>query len=1567
MPEASVLAISQGSIAREMESFDAKRENLTEQFRVVNQDIESCNSRLSNVTEGLSRVYVSDVASVVGNFERYLEGFGVNVHELLEAIRVSEVDDKMMELQLPTLDLSKFGEIKGKEYNFGLFKLSGFNKRQNLGNREFALGNIVEYLDARNTLADLEARKASMESGLNDPTSSYDKNMGDLESKFLGYVALNHLEKIAESRGIESLSSWLEGAEASQLCLDGYNMIRRESDLGHLADWENAADEADKVGGVGEARGADKSRVPGADYIQQTPSLKRRELLDLKQNLLSRMGPATIARFFEENRGDVGAGDKVIIRSGVLQCGSFHLHLSGEKAGKWYRFSGGEGGDIYKLAGYLGISEKASVGHQARESEFNNFKAVARFVGANLDMIHNESSDLDNRLDNHLNHNAYYTLVAKEISNIQTEDMARLGSQYVAAYKDSWQSLQVVADGASPFDPQRDTPFLIGIKVRASNSAVTDVGNVKYAIYDYKDARGNLVGHVLRSEGNKIAESSNDAAGVKKAVYPISYSKNLETGEFAWRVKGFAAGNLIYGAESLEVNDKNGSSVKPVLIVEGEKTCEAAKELVGQEYVVISWSGGSSAAGKVDWSLLAGRDIVIWPDADSAGVKAAGLIEGSLGENNVDVKSLNIIDVRSLGLSDGWDMADNLPSHLKKFSIKDIIADSSSAIDHSRALLREKIGAIEFGRDFSVTNSGKIGVLQDIASRNLQKAGLWSAKYQERLTHELSVVEKSGSADEFILASNVVKYCKAHDIAVGVGRGSAVGSLTAYALGIHCVDPIKYDLSFERFLSEGKSTIPDFDIDVSSRDREKVIDYLFQAFGERVALMATTHDKRHPSGVVVLPDGIDREEAVSRGLCSFTLVNPSGYPIMKNAGSFKDLEKLGFRKIDILSSHMLDKIRDTIDSVNKKFGSSVDFAEVEKYAMSDKETYSLIARGDTLGIYQLESLAAQKICRQVAPEKFADVLNILALNRPGTQEFVNLFDSRENDEGINRESERGNNNFKIFDPQGVLRETRGAILFQEQVMEAGVKYFGVQEKDADAFRRDLEKDPGDRIAGDKDACIKQATALDKNLTEDQAESLYASLEKFAKFGYNKSHAVAYSKVTIVSAYLKVHYSQEFSKHFGIEKDKALDKTSDKPGSSSVGIKEVDRSHQTRVHKYLYGRIAEYMKEEGVSDRYVREFITERMTYSSREELGYSKEPVYNKDMTISKKAFSILLDELDKEKIPRNRIAHYVKAELLIDSSRKKEASREVGHEDISKNVPHRNPDIDLDILVRDKIAFAVSSVSFEAEEKVIAAGKRGEDLIFNDVFEERADYSARASDNLSIEHDASMIAKISAMKSAERGAKLTFDEREKIHMLYDSRDEKIQFEMESHRRIRSFAEESGELAAKYLAGQVVDYKMQHGAAESVWNGEPHLSSRRFEIMKNVANEQALLEHQMNSRFSASGAGGTNNADTGKENIEGKHKPSDEVLTKSIIAQDKICAIRLATHRLCENMTMKIHEVGLEKLDVASCQMMRNAEVLKVEKELHLSQRAYAIDRTRELQENKERELSRGHDGGMGM
>ena len=317
--------------------------------------------------------------------------------------------------------------------------------------------------------------------------------------------------------------------------------------------------------------------------------MNREILLTLKQAIIAEITELQIQQFFEKYKDrDLELNKTVTVERKILKCGSLRMELAGDKKGMWFRFSKNKGGDLFKLAEYLGASKKVD---NEFLQEMENIMAALRFM--------NEPQPKQER---------------KFPKALKKED---------------WKPMEIVPSGIT-LDIEKDFGWFLKDK-RCD------------AIYPYRHVGGKLMGYTARFV-NKDGS---------KDVLPISYCQN--NGYRQWRLKGFVKNNVIYGAELIKLTDN-------ILIVEGEKTCNAARKLIKQfgfDMVAISWKGGSNNAAKVDWSVLTGKNVVIWPDNDEAGIMAARDIS-----SNAKYKSLNIIDTQALDLLEKWDLADEVPDHV---------------------------------------------------------------------------------------------------------------------------------------------------------------------------------------------------------------------------------------------------------------------------------------------------------------------------------------------------------------------------------------------------------------------------------------------------------------------------------------------------------------------------------------------------------------------------------------------------------------------------------------------------------------------------------------------------------------------------------------------------------------------------------------------------------------------------------------------------------------------------------------------------------------------------------------
>ena len=441
--------------------------------------------------------------------------------------------------------------------------------------------------------------------------------------------------------------------------------------------------------------------------------------------------------------------------------------------------------------------------------------------------------------------------------------------------------------------------------------------------------------------------------------------------------------------------------------------------------------------------------------------------------------------------------------------------------------------------------------------KRLKKSQSASVKtYQERLQYELSVIEKMGYADYFLIVYDFVKYAKTHDILVGPGRGSAAGSLVAYCLGITDVDPLAYDLLFERFLNPERITMPDIDMDFPDNKRDQVLNYVREKYGSHHVISIVTFgtfalrssirdiarvmkiDPSRVNGIItrVVNDDIDetdhemirllRVAKKIEGLPRHTGTHAAGMilskqdltnylPLQPGINHFyqsqfeaSELEALGLLKIDFLGIRNLAVIDDALKMIEAQ-GKKIHLLDLP---LDDQKTFDLLSVAETTGIFQLESSGMRAVLRKLKPSSFEDIVAILALFRPGPMDHI--------DEYIER---RNGKNYNYIHPhlEPILKPTYGIIVYQEQIMRIAHEFAGYTLAEADLLRRGISK---------KDKAILDAERLrfiekceQKGYTDQDANNIYDLIVKFADYGFNRSHSVAYALVAYQMAYLKANH------------------------------------------------------------------------------------------------------------------------------------------------------------------------------------------------------------------------------------------------------------------------------------------------------------------------------------------------------------------------------------------------------------------------------------------------------------
>ena len=476
------------------------------------------------------------------------------------------------------------------------------------------------------------------------------------------------------------------------------------------------------------------------------------------------------------------------------------------------------------------------------------------------------------------------------------------------------------------------------------------------------------------------------------------------------------------------------------------------------------------------------------------------------------------------------------------------------------------------------------GVDSSIYLMSLAKAGLSkrlnnnvTKDYLDRLSYELNIINNMGFANYFLVVYDFIRYAKKKGILVGPGRGSAAGSLVAYSLGITEIDPLKYNLLFERFLNPERKTMPDIDTDIPDIYRDDIINYVTDKYGKKrvsgivtFGTLAAKQVLRDVSRIFSVPlykvdrltsfipvmshkkleefyrenekfrAYINSDETLSKVYKVASIIEGFPRQIGTHAAgivmckkdldevipltksddmyltgySMNYLEELGLLKMDFLGIRNLTIIMNVMDMVYKTRGERIEFNDIP---LDDRDTYTLFARSDTSGIFQFESNGMRGFLRKLKPSSFDDLIAAIALFRPGPAENIDLYIARK--EGREKVIYQD----KSLEP--ILKETYGIMIYQEQIMQVANIYAGYTLGEADILRRAISKKKVDVLKNEESKFISKAKELGHD--ESISKTIFASILKFAGYGFNKSHAVAYSLVAYKMAYLKVHYKLEF--------------------------------------------------------------------------------------------------------------------------------------------------------------------------------------------------------------------------------------------------------------------------------------------------------------------------------------------------------------------------------------------------------------------------------------------------------
>ena len=453
--------------------------------------------------------------------------------------------------------------------------------------------------------------------------------------------------------------------------------------------------------------------------------------------------------------------------------------------------------------------------------------------------------------------------------------------------------------------------------------------------------------------------------------------------------------------------------------------------------------------------------------------------------------------------------------------------------------------------------------------------------YTDRLSHELNIINSMDYSSYFLIVSDYIKWAKKNLIPVGPGRGSGAGSLVAYCLDITDLDPIEFDLIFERFLNPDRISMPDFDIDFCEEQRDKVFEYLKSKYKDGVAHIITFgklkarmvlrdvgrvlglsygHVDRickmvpfDPSRPLTLQESIDREprfkeeikqnfkvkklidlslklEGLNRNMATHaTGVVIAGnklseqFPLYVDQSSNLILpstqydmyssENAGLVKFDLLGLKTLTVINKTLKRLKSK---NINL-QIETINLKDENVYNLLSTGETTGLFQLESTGMREAIKQMKPNRFDDIIALVALYRPGPMSNIPIYNDCKN---------------KIKKPdyihptlEKILEPTYGIIIYQEQVMQIAQTLAGFTAAEADILRRAMGKKKKAELDKQKENFINGA--IKNGISKDVANFVFTKIEPFAQYGFNKSHAAAYALIAYQTAYLKTYYKEDF--------------------------------------------------------------------------------------------------------------------------------------------------------------------------------------------------------------------------------------------------------------------------------------------------------------------------------------------------------------------------------------------------------------------------------------------------------
>ena len=649
-----------------------------------------------------------------------------------------------------------------------------------------------------------------------------------------------------------------------------------------------------------------------------------------------------------------------------------------------------------------------------------------------------------------------------------------------------------------------------------------------------------------------------------------------------------------------------------------------------------------------------------------------------------------------------------------------VVAQRCAAGSPRRKPILPSIAGDKAGEDAQLIDDAKAGLEQRLAVAGITDAEARKT-YFDRLDFEADVITSMGFSAYFLIVADFIKWAKSQDIAVGPGRGSGAGSVVAWALTITDLDPLQFGLLFERFLNPERVSMPDFDIDFCETRRVEVIRYVLNKYGHRQVAQIITFGKlkaravlrdtgrvlqmpygqvdrlcklvpNHPqdpydlpralAGVPELREEYRRDDDVRRlfdlaqkleGLPRHSSTHAAGVvigdrplseliPLYRDPRSdipvtqfdMKFVEIAGLVKFDFLGLKTLSVLQKATQMLEKR-GIIVEF---DKLSLDDPATYELLQSGDTVGVFQLESEGMRRTLAAVRPTNFGDIIALVSLYRPGPMDNIPMFGKRKNGEEPIE--------YPHAALEGILSETYGIFVYQEQVMQAAQILAGYSLGGADLLRRAMGKKVQKEM--DEQRSIFVAGCAEHNqIPEAKANELFDLIDKFAGYGFNKSHAAAYALLSYHTAWLKVHHPEVFfaaSMCFDMHQTDKL----------AIFVDDMRRLNVACLPPSINASEAEYAVQEcdqGLAVRYalagiknvgekaMEGLVEERMhngPFASLDDFANRVDPALLNKRQIENLSATGAFDDLHA-----NRAAVYAGAELILSAAQSARSSRESG------------------------------------------------------------------------------------------------------------------------------------------------------------------------------------------------------------------------------------------------------------------------------------------------------------------